>query len=150
MISSNFYRIIFFFGLFLNSCNFSPGSYPYAEKYEFNFKESELIAAVNQFKLNNPKYIVPKDIGLVDGRSDSNDKWYHVYFYYPKENEIIYTWIRSNSEKNTTFAFISINKGTSIGKWKEINKDFDSHENELNKTEFKKRILNKIKSLLEK
>ena len=42
--------------LFFVSCNLAPGSYPYAEIYEFQVSESRLISAVEKFKNENPKY----------------------------------------------------------------------------------------------
>ncbi|WP_264536245.1 hypothetical protein [Flavobacterium sp. N1736] len=126
------------------SCNFASGSYPYAEVYEFDVPEDKLIGAVSEFKINNPDFIVPENIGLVDGRSkDKTDHWYHIWFYYKKENQIIYTWIRGNE-----FAFIAVNEGTELGNWKDINKDFNCSENKEEKKKFEERILSKIKEKL--
>jgi hypothetical protein len=38
-----------------------------------------------------------------------------------------------------------VNDGLTIGRWKDINKDFDNDENKKQKTKFEERILNKIK-----
>ena len=67
------------------SCNFAPGSYPYAERYEINCSEFDLINAVEKFKRDNPEYLVPTQTQLNDGRSDENDHLYHVYFYYKND-----------------------------------------------------------------
>ena len=53
---------------------------------------------------------------LKDGRRNEKDHWYHVYFYYQQENEIVKTWVRS-SESGTTFAFVGINSGLTLGNW---------------------------------
>ncbi|RTY85524.1 hypothetical protein [Flavobacterium sp. RSP15] len=138
-------KMIFIFMLFaICSCNLASGSYPYAEVYEFDVPEDKLIRAVSEFKINNPDFIVPKNIGLVDGRSkDKGDHWYHIWFYYKKENQIIYTWIRGNE-----FALIAVNEGTELGNWKDINKDFNHSENKDEKKKFEVRILNRIKEKL--
>lgn len=135
--------IIFLFKL--TACNFAPGSYPYAEEYQVKVKEATLINAIQNFKKSNSQYIVPEHLQLKDGRKDNNDIWYHVYFYYPQENQIIYCWTRPDGEVETTFGFVSINQGLILGKWKDINKDFDGSENERQKHKFEERILSQIK-----
>lgn len=133
-----------------SACNFAPGSYPYAEKYKLQVKESELILAVEKFKESNPEYCVPPQAQLKDGKSnDSDDHWYHIYFYYKKENQIIYTWVRQVDRDYTSFAFVSINNGLILGSWKDINKDFSNKENKLQKEKFEQMILNEIKKLIE-
>ena len=132
----------------ITACNFAPGSYPYVEEYKIDVNESTLIEAIQNFKKNNPQYNVPEQTQLQDGRNDDNDYWYHIYFYYPEENQIIYTWTRPADNGKTTFAFVSINQGLTIGKWKDINKDFSSSENKEQKKKFEDRILNKVKEKL--
>jgi hypothetical protein len=132
----------------ISACNFAPGSYPYAEEYEINVPESTLIKAINDFKENNPQYIVPNRMLLIDGRTDEKDHWYHIYFYYPEENQIVYGWTRPSGKNITTFAFVSINNSLTLGNWKDINKDFSDSENKVQKNKFEERILNKIKGNL--
>jgi hypothetical protein len=132
---------VIFSALFFNSCSYAPGSYPYAEVYELEMTEEELIRATIEFKLENPEFSVPIDIGLVDGRSDSiTDHWYHVWFYYRAENKIIYTWVRENK-----MAFVSVNEGLEIGSWKLINKDMSRAQSKKEMRIFEDRILNKVK-----
>jgi hypothetical protein len=137
------------------SCNFAPGSYPYAETYELNYSEEEVKTAINKFKQEHSEYIVPKvtvdgvaSWDLIDEQSKEPNHWYGVYFYYKNENKIIYTWTRSAEKGKTTFAFVSINNGLILGNWKRINKDFSRSENEKEKKKFEERILNKIKARL--
>ncbi|MBL7998607.1 MAG: hypothetical protein JNL32_08230 [Candidatus Kapabacteria bacterium] len=132
----------------ISSCNYASGGYPYAERYELNVSESVLIEAVQQFKLKNPQLNVPDSTRLKDGRNSAEDHWYHVYFYYPDENQILYTWLRSGDNGHTTFAFVSINDGLEIGNWKEINKDYPDRSNAMHKQVFERRILDKIKTIL--
>jgi hypothetical protein len=139
----------------ITSCNFAPGSYPYAETYELNYSEEEVKTAINKFKQEHSEYIVPKVTidgkatwDLIDEQSIEPNYWYIVYFYYPKENQIILTWTRPAEKGKTTFAFVSINKGLTLGNWKEINKDFSRLENKEEKKRFEERILSKIKARL--
>ena len=140
--------LILIFSLKLSSCNFSPGSYPYAQEYEINVNESILIKAVEDFKKSNPLYIVPNYLQIKDGRYTEKDHWYHNYFYYPDEIQIINAWLRSSDKGHTTLAFVGINQGLTLGHWKEINKDFNNSENQLQKQKFEERILRKIKEKL--
>jgi hypothetical protein len=132
----------------VTACNISAGSYANAEVYEMDVDESTLIEAIQSFKKDNPQYKVPEQIQLKDGRSDNKDHWYHIYFYYPEENQIIYAWTRPAGKEKTTFALVSINQGLTLGNWKEINRDFSSSENRDQKKKFEERILNMIKKKL--
>jgi hypothetical protein len=123
----------------------SPGSYVYTEEYEVDLKESELIARLENFKLNNPRYNVPLEVGLVDGRRDSLDNWFHIYFYYHDTDQIVKTWTRPSGRTTTTVGFVGLNKGLILGNWKFINKDFDSSENSAQKLKFEQQILNQVK-----
>lgn len=127
------------------SCSLAPGSYPYAERYEINCSESDLILAIEKFKMENPEFNLPSQAQLKDGRRDENDHWYHVYFYYEKENKIVKTWVRKVSEGTTTFAFVAINDGLALGKWKDINNGYSKKENNIQKGKFERLILNEIK-----
>lgn len=143
--------LLLFILLEVTACNFSPGSYPYAETYELNYSEEEVKAAINKFKQEHSEYIVPKvtinnegSWDLPDGQSKEPSHWYGVYFYYKNENKIIFTWTRPAEKGKTTFAFVSINNGLNLGNWKRINKDFSRSENEEEKKKFEERILKKI------
>lgn len=133
----------------VSSCDFAPGSYPYAEEYEINTNEQALIEFIQDFKKENPQFNVPEQTQLQDGRNDPNDHWNHIYFYYPEENQIVYAWTRSIDDKKTTFALVSINEGLTLGNWKDINNDFDRLENKEQKSKFEERILSKIKARVE-
>jgi hypothetical protein len=123
----------------------SAGSYAYAGKYEIDTNEASLINIIQRFKNDHPQYNVPTQVGVFDGRTDSSDHWYHIYFYYPQENKIIYSWLRSNGKNETTFALVAVNDGLTLGNWKDFNKDFSRQENKENKKKFEERILNVIK-----
>src|SRR4051812_11437592 len=144
-----------FFLLYRFAVTFAPGSYPYAEAYELNASEDNVINTIKQFKTVHPELSVPKvqiqnqgQFDLTDGRKDSSDLWYHIYFYYPQEHQIVYTWTRPDGQDKTIFAFVSLNSGLNLGNWKDINKDFSSLENKKLKEQFKERILDSIKQRL--
>jgi hypothetical protein len=61
----------------------------------------------------------------------------------------LYTWTRIESKTETTFAFVSINKGLYIGNWELINDSFSRAENKEHLKRFDERILSKIKYYLE-
>lgn len=134
----------------ITACNFAPGSYPYREEYELNVLESTLVEAIQDFKKDNPQYIVPEQTQLIDGRSNETrqDYWYHIYFYYKDENKIVKCWTRPSEKGKTTFALIGVGQGLELGNWKMINKDFSRSENKEEKKKFEERILNKIKEKL--
>lgn len=135
------------FQLIWVSCDFAPGSYPYAEHYELNVSEEILIKSIQNFKIKYPQYNVPERVQLVDGRHREG-YWYHFYFYYPIEGQIISTWLRLESKNKTTFALVSVGDGLILGNWKEINKDFSGSENKLQKKKFEERILYEVKKSL--
>jgi hypothetical protein len=147
-ILSIWLSLIIFLILGFSSCSFAPGSYPYAEEYKLKISESELIMAIDKFNYTYPEFNVPEQTQLKDGRTnDRNDHWYHLYFYYKDENQIIYAWVRQKDKDITSFALVSINQGLTLGNWKEINKDFSHKENKAKKQEFEERILNPIKKI---
>ncbi|MGK0448396.1 MAG: hypothetical protein ACJA2M_002186 [Polaribacter sp.] len=133
--------------------SFAPGSYPRAETYEFDLTETELISIIQEFKEENPKYKLTQEVDisegnsfyLKEGRSDSLDHWYSIYFYYPNKNQIVKTWTRPQSKTKTTFAFVAINNSLTLGNWIDVNKSFLWWKNKPIKLEFEEKILNKIK-----
>ena len=126
------------------SCDFAPGSYPYASRYEINLPETELAYEIEVFKNNNPEYITPTALGFEDGRRTDADHWYHIYFKNPTKDEIIKTWIRKESKTKTILAFVAIKDYSSTEKWKFINKDYKGSENKKVIKEFEKIILSKL------
>jgi hypothetical protein len=135
---------------------FSPGSYSYAEVYEFNYSETQVLEAISKFKIQHPEISVPKvtienhgsfDLSESEGRKD-NSFWYSIYFYYPEVNQIVSTWTRPSGEGKTSFALVGLNNGLDIGHWKIINHDFPSKENKQIKKDFEKRILEPIRKIL--
>lgn len=144
-------------GLYHLAKLFSPGSYSYAETYELNYSEEMVIKAVKQLKIQHKEMIAPKVTINNDGSYDLNESegrtegsyWYTIYFYYPKENQILMTNTRPNGGGKTSFSFVSINNGLGIGHWKEINNDFDAAEKRKLRMDFEQRILKPIKKILQ-
>lgn len=143
--------VVFLFLISCVACDFAPGSYPYAEEYEFKCNEPDLISAVEIFKRENPDYCVPISSFVVDGRRKNMvDHWYHVYFYIKDENKILKTWIRQLDSKTTNFAFVAVKFGVDSNEWKLINRELSSENNKIEKEKFEKRILSKIKEIVQR
>lgn len=134
--------MIILFMLAIISCDFAPGSYPYAEVYEFDVSEKSLIETVKSFKRDNPKYVLKNQDRFVDGFKN-NSRWYHIWFYYPERNIIVKCWIRDNK-----IGFVGIGDGMELKNYKEINKDIAIHSNIKEKQIFEKLIICKIKKYL--
>jgi len=148
--------ILGIFGFYELARMFSPGSFPFAEIYEFDYSEEKVIEAIRQFKVQHPEMTVPNvtiknngsfSLSESEGRKE-NSYWYLNYFYYTKENQIVFTWTRPSGRGKTSFAFVSLNNGLEIGHWKDINDDFGFWENRRLKKDFEERILEPIKKLL--
>jgi hypothetical protein len=133
----------------------SSVSYPYGEEYRINAGEQDVINAINSFKEQHPEYKVPDSLTmpggkkgcLKDGPRGKNDYWYHVYFYYSKENEIIKTWLKPIDAGHTTFAFDAVNEGRKLGNWRGVNKDYGKAESAKRKEVFEQRILSQVRKL---
>jgi hypothetical protein len=141
----------------ITSCDkLGAGSYQYAEEYELNYSEDCVKIAIQEFKKEHSEYIVPEVtidratfFPLLDHQTEKPDNhWFVVYFYYTNENKILNTWTRPTEQGKTIFAFVGINDGLTVGNWKQINKDLDKHDNNLQKKKFEERILNGIKAKL--
>jgi hypothetical protein len=147
-------------GLILISCLFyvgawymAPGSYARAEIYELEISEDSLAQLIKDFKIENPDLVLTKPVNipngpeyfLKDGRRDSKDNWFHIYFYYSDKNQIVKTWIRQNTSTTTQFAFAFINNGLTLGNWITVNESIWWWKNRPIKEEFENRILKKIK-----
>jgi hypothetical protein len=104
------------------------GSYPYAETFEIKASEAKVIQAVMDYKVKHPESVVPLK-RLTDRRKDSTDYWYHIYFYLPEKNQIVYCWTRPGNKGETTFAIVGINEGLELGNWRRVNQDFGYFEN---------------------
>ena len=119
--------------------------------------EEVIKKAINEFKLDNPDFLVPKttiknqgSYDLIDEQLKEPSYWYSFYFYYKNENKILLTLVRSVSQGKSLIAFVSINAGLDLGHWKDINKDFSSSEDKQEKKIFEERILNRLKEKLNK
>jgi hypothetical protein len=129
-----------------------PGAYPNAEEYKIEMSKDHLLAAINDFKLNNPNYDVPFTNGsqseriVNDGPSTSNDKSYNVYFHYPEENKLVFVTLYGGT-KSSTVLLVGVNDGLILGNWKRVNEDIfpiNYFENKKVIKTFEERIMNKI------
>ncbi len=141
--------LLFFIFAYVGAWMMAPGSYPRSEIYEFNVHEDSLIKIINTIKYEYPELNLPNTVILPDGRENNSDYWYHIYFYYKDKNKIIYTWTRPKTKNITKFAFVAINDGLKLGRWKNVNESFWWWENKPEKEEFERRILSKINNKIE-
>jgi hypothetical protein len=145
--------VIFLILAYVGAWFIAPGSYPKAETYIFNVPEDTLLTIIEQIKKENPELVFAQKPNqhfyLEEGRRDTNDYWYSIYFYYPDKNEILHTWTRPKTKTSTTFAFVGIKSGLTLGNWREVNGSFWWWENKPDKEEFEKRILKKIQEKAE-
>ncbi|WP_445456373.1 hypothetical protein [Flavobacterium sp. HNIBRBA15423] len=130
--------VVIWFGI-----NFAPGSYNNIIKYEFNCSEDELISKINKLREIEPNLKIPKSYNLIEGRKNDKDYWYHFYVFYKEDQEILNCWLRSNSVTSTSLALVSIRN--KYGEWKLLDKDFNSSEKEIEKKEFERRFINKLR-----
>ena len=97
---------------FVCGCNLSPtNNYHYAEKYKYKIAEDPLIGVLELLKENDSSLRVPGGYRFTDGRVDSTDYWYYIYFYNKKRDEIMLTWVRMSLDLGyTDFAFVPLRK----------------------------------------
>ena len=133
--------------------SFAPGSYARAKIYEIEVSEETLIQIIDVVKKENPSLILNKKVRtsennkefyLKEGRRGNNDFWYSIYFYYPDKQQIVITWTRPKTKTTTSFAFVGINQGLTLGNIKDANGSFFWWKNQPLTNEFEKRILSKI------
>ncbi|WP_132055675.1 hypothetical protein [Pseudocnuella soli] len=125
---------------------FAPGSYPYAELYELDVPEDDVIKAVELLKIRHPNLSPPLD--LVDGRRSSTDYWYDIYLFDTAHNHIYYAWTRPEKKSVTTMAFVSVSKDVSFGNWMLVNKEFTSKQNREAISRFESLFLDSIKGTI--
>jgi len=128
----------------LNSCNFSSGSYPYAERYEIDMSEDQLIKRLITYKESHPELKLPSGVKMKDGKRDSLDHWYHFYFYRKESDQVVKTWVRRIDKERSTFALVALFDRSFQHGLKFFNKDFDDQENEILKSRFEEEILTKV------
>lgn len=144
-------------GMYAITGMLSPGSFSNAETYTLNASEKNVVDAIYRFRTEHPDYTVPditidnKPAGnLIESEGRKKERyWYSVYFYYKKENQIVFTLTKPLSKSKTELSFVSINEGLDLGHWKEINHDYSFFENRKIKKTFEERILNEIKLRLQ-
>lgn len=140
--------IIGVLGTFIYKINdiYAVGSYPYAEYYTFNSVTSlDLFNLVKSYKLNNPEYIPPSQLELIDGTEDSTADWFHCYFYIPTNDLLLYTVITKSSDDTTNdIRLVAINQGTAKINWRRINKDLSYQNSKEVMSLFEEKILNHL------
>jgi hypothetical protein len=149
--------MLFAFGLF--SC----GGYFYAEKYNLNISNEELVNRIKTFKEKYPQYnvlLLPDKYGEKMYNPDNCDSLFcSFYFYFSDINAAVHTVI--NVSKNANSNFPAIIKLTGVNyfesktdihvfrQWQEINKKGDignltQEQNEAIKKKFETEILDHL------
>lgn len=138
--------------VFLLSCFLLPGcipvcgwagSYPCVKYWDLKVPERQLIAILWDLKEQHPELQLPPGIRDREGR---DSYWYHVDFYLPKSREIVYTWVRSDSDSLnvTTFALIGFSDADG-NNYRGINRDYGWAGNALHINMFKHEILEPVR-----
>ena len=118
--------------------SFSPGSYGKAETYELNISEKTLIEIINEVKSEN-------NLNTNSFSDHKSKHWYSIYFEYKDKNQIIHTLTKPKNKTKTTFYFANYKSKSDLGNWIDANEYFWWWKNSQAKTEFEKRILEKVK-----
>ncbi len=127
----------------------APGSYPRAEKYTFSIPEDSLIRIIEEVKKESPELNLDTSVKVPNGgnfelEDGRKSYWYSIYFFYSDKQEIIHTWTRPIDNNSTTFAFVGINSGLTLGNWRTVNSSFWWWQSDSDIEEFERRILTKI------
>ena len=118
--------------------SFSPGSFGKAETYELNISEKTLIEIINEVKSEN-------NLNTNSFSDHKSKHWYSIYFEYKDKNQIIHTLTKPKNKTKTTFYFANYKSKSDLGNWIDANEYFWWWKNSQAKTEFEKRILEKVK-----
>lgn len=137
--------------ILLQSCFFSAGSYPYAERYEFDMSRNELIEKIDKLKEEYPEYklITTVENGNVEEVPDSVvGGFYDAFFYIKHKNLTIHCFINMSSEIRDTPVELGLSGGTyskNLASWGRVNTDdLTKKENAEIKTLFETEILDKL------
>lgn len=103
------------------------GSYPFAETWDLNAREADVIDVIKDLKTEDSKLQPPNEAELTSKGDTTNelDYWLYINFYYKDTKQIVHTWTRPSLDStHTTFALVSFaNLNDSLSE-KMINKDF--------------------------
>jgi hypothetical protein len=125
---------------------YSSGSLGYAQQYQFNVSNTQLIKAVERFKSENKSFNPPPNYSEPDSADTYIPDFFNVYLFYYDQNSIVYLVIDKDHQdiNKSTIYFVSINEGLKGPFYKRVNKDFDRDDNLKIKKEFEERILKKL------
>lgn len=122
------------------------GSYPYAETWEVDASETEVIEIIKQIKITHPELQPPYDTALISCRTSY---WNYVTFYFLDTKELVHTWTREAYDTSrTTVALVSFSPVDNPNEQHLINKDYWFFANLKRREKFEKRIINQIKERL--
>lgn len=105
----------------------SRRSYPFAEHWEIEATEKEVISAIRELGKTNPGFRSPstdENISSREGDSEG-DYWLYIDLYYPDTKELVHSWTRPLTDTTkTTFALVSLEPLDNPSGLRLINRDF--------------------------
>lgn len=157
LISSIVFMVVLGFLIILDYA-MPLGGNRFVESYKFNCTKEELKNSIEKFRKENPEFSLPEDEYLPNGimvqlpyfEDIQYPFGYSGYLYDSEKNQIIHFYITKEipvmrgDTPPCILDFVGINEGLTLGKWKLINKDFNSSDNKRMKKEFEETILNKL------
>lgn len=137
--------------IMLQSCVFSAGSYPYAERYKFQISRIELIEKIHKFKQDNPEYklMTTTKNGNIEEVPDSIiGGFYDIYFHIKDESLTFHCFINMSVEIEDTPTELGLSGVTyskNFATWQRVNtNDLTKERNEEIKKYFEEKILNRF------
>ncbi len=123
--------------LYIVADSLSPGTFANSVNYELNISIEELVKLIEDFKTKSPGFCVNNSYNLNDHRDGYR---YVVYFYFEKEGEILYTYLKSSGKEKTTWALVAVKKKNS-NDWLDLNEELSKKETIIRIEEFESSIL---------
>ena len=105
---------------------------------------------INDMKREDPTIVPPEALNLTDGQREGLGPYYLVFFYISQENELLLAYVPPHGKDETTLALVAVQKGLTLGQWKEVNHELSSAENEVVKKHFEQMILAKLSEKISK
>lgn len=131
------------------SCSIA-GSYECAEVWTINAGQQEVVSAIQKLTELNSDFLIKEN----DSIYTTYNQYLEFTFHYSDTDEKVYVVIRSSPLGNSTQIYLVAlakdqDKNQPIEKWvysrKEINRDYEYHENKAQINKFETRILHPIK-----
>lgn len=129
------------------------GSYPFAEHWEIEATEQEVISAIRELGRTNPGFrSLDKDENISSREGDGEgDYWLYIDLYYPDTRELVHSWTRPLADTTkTTFALVSLVSVDNPNDIRLINRDFWFLPNRKQIRRFESTFVDKILEQIQK